>query len=347
MKYGNLALLGMLMALIAAPSFATSNVAETSEVSPVFVQTELPTLDTEMDLDAWNDATMNSSYSQFDLNRRLAMGLDQDPDDGDVETVTAGDEDAALMQADKKNPGRALLLSAIMPGAGEMYAGKTWRAAGFFALEMASWVGAIYYAQAGNDKESEYETFGDKWYSENVYRQIEFEAARNEIDSKAWTVLDQDEIELPQDELWEIWSDMGWNDKIGYLPGNFTHELPDERTQQYYENIGKYMTQFGYGWKDFYGSVPDVYIYAIEVGYEWAGISAKANRYIDMRDESNQLLDRSAVFFSVIMVNHVVSAMHAGFTVRAMNKEAEVAPAMGSIWHNDERVTTAGLRFRF
>jgi len=346
MKYGNLALLGILMALIAAPSFATSNVAETAELSPVFVQSELPALDAEMDLDAWNDATMNSSYSQFDMNRRLAMGLDQDPDDGEVETVTAGDEDVALMEANKKNPGRALLLSAIMPGAGEMYAGKTWRAAGFFALEIASWVGAIYYAQEGEDKETFYEKYADKWYHKNVYRAVEYAAAQDP------------NIKVPFTGGQGEWENYDWQSKLAYLPDNFTHELPDERTQQYYENIGKYMTQFGYGWYDWLlgqGINPEepstwgaaAASYASGVGYEWDGTSQRANLYIDMRDESNQLLDRSAVFFSVIMVNHVASALHAGFTVRAMNKDLEVSPEMGNIWHNDERVTTAGLRFRF
>jgi Family of unknown function (DUF5683) len=341
MKYGNLALLGMLMLFMAAPSFAVDTAAETSDLSPVVVRGEVPALDAEVDMDAWNEATMSSSYSQFDMNRRLAMGLDQDPDDGDVETVTAGDDDGMMMEENKLNPGRALLLSAIMPGAGELYAGKTWRAAGFFALEMAGWVGAIYYAQQGEDKETEYEKYGDKWYHENVYRQVEYNAALDP------TVGNSGAFEGEQSE----WENNDWQEKLGYLPGNFTHDLPTERTQQYYENIGKYMTQFGYGWDDFYqsigGTAQDAVAYAGTVGYQWDGSSPLANVYIDMRDESNKLLDRSATFFAVIMVNHVASAMHAGFTVRAMNKSAEVEPELGSIWHNDRQVTTAGLRIRF
>lgn len=343
MKYGNLALLGMLALMIAVPGFASGTTAETSDVSPVFVQTEREALDAELDLDAWNDATLNSSYSQFDMNRRLAMGLQQDPDDEDeVETVTAGDEDAMMTDGIKKNPGRALLLSAIMPGAGELYAGKPLRAAGFFAVEMACWVGAIYYAQQGNDKETEYEKYADKWYHEPVYRAVEFAAAQDASvgPSGAFNGTESE------------WENQNWQAKLQYLPTNFTHELPDERTQQYYENVGKYMTQFGYGWDDWLqtqgtGTEQDAIAYATTVNYIWKGTSRKANLYIDMRDESNNLLDRSATFFSVIMVNHVVSALHAGFTVRSMNKELEVEPEVGSLWHNDELVTTAGVRFRF
>ncbi|GBE29817.1 MAG TPA: hypothetical protein ENH10_06550 [Bacteroidetes bacterium] len=349
MKYGTLALLGILIVLATVPAFA---VESESELSLVFMRSEVPALDNDMDLDAWNDATMfGSSYSQFDLNRRLAVGLQEDPEDGEVETVTADDTDDTMMMAeDHKNPGRALLLSAIMPGAGELYAGKKWRAAGFFALEMSSWVAAIYYAQQGEDKNNEYEKFAEKNYSENYYRAVEYAAAQDATVKEGFTDPEAD------------WVDLEWQDKLQYLPNNFTHDLPDEHNQQYYENIGKYLTQFGYGWLDYardlitgYDALTEeertalIVIGAQEMStpYQWAGESPMVRRYIVMRDDSNNLLDLSADFFAVIMVNHVASALHAGFTVRAMNKKAEIEPQVGQIWHNDELVATAGFRIRF
>jgi hypothetical protein len=67
-----------------------------------------------------------------------------------------------------------------------------------------------------------------------------------------------------------------------------------------------------------------------------------------MRAETNDLLDRSALYFSLVMVNHVVSALDAGFTVRSHNRKlAEVEPSARRIRHNDEMVTVAGVRVRF
>lgn len=57
------------------------------------------------------------------------------------------------------------------------------------------------------------------------------------------------------------WQEEDWNVKIHYLPyEGFTHELPDSndrhasssQDQQYYEMIGKYIHQFGFGWADAY-----------------------------------------------------------------------------------------------
>ncbi|MBS1262720.1 MAG: hypothetical protein MAG453_02083 [Calditrichaeota bacterium] len=335
------ALLGLSPAL---PAAAVDTPPGDDPRSLVFIDRERALPDEGVDMDAWREATpIGSSYRQFDLGRRLAIGLQGDPEGGDVETVTPGEEESAADSIEKKNPGRALLLSAIMPGAGELYAGKTWRAAGFFALEIASWVGAVYYAQAGDDKEKEYENFAEKHYKPSYYRSVEYAAADDPNHGNLGRY----------EEGPDAWETLPWQDKIQYLPENFTHELPTEHNQQYYENIGKYLTQFGYGWDDYINGRTDQQIVsdAQAMGYKWGSngqaSSARVLRYIDMRDESNQLLDRSATFFAVIMVNHVVSALHAGFTVRAMNKAAEVEPQAGRILHNDELVQTVGFRIRF
>lgn len=335
-----LAILTVMIAALAAPTFASVDVDTPATESPLFVEKAVG-LEDEVDADEFSSATMlPSSYSTFDLNRRLGFGLQADPDDGDVESVSAGDDDAMMDGEIQKNPGRALLLSAILPGAGELYAGKPWRAAGFFALELASWVGAVYYAQQGEDKEVEYETFADNHYREDIYRTVEYQAA---VDPNA------NPNGEGYDDTQAAWERERWQDKLRYLPGNFTHELVLDRDQSWYENVGKYLTQFGYGWEDYVDGRPaqEIVTQAQTWGYIWSGESPLVREYIDMRDESNQLLDRSATFFSVIMVNHVVSALHAGFTVRAMNQDLEVEPEARRILHNDELVHTAGVRIRF
>lgn len=79
----------------------------------------------------------------------------------------------------KKNPGRAVLLSALVPGAGELYAGAPLKAAGFFLLEVACWGSAIYFTKEGKDKEDAYELFADENWDETIYRDFEFFLAKS------------------------------------------------------------------------------------------------------------------------------------------------------------------------
>ncbi len=58
------------------------------------------------------------------------------------------------------NPGKALLLSAILPGMGELYAGNKLKAAIFFSIEVAAWTGVIYFYGQGKDKEETEQVFG-------------------------------------------------------------------------------------------------------------------------------------------------------------------------------------------
>ena len=122
---------------------------------------------------------------------------------------------------------------------------------------------------------------------------------------------------------------------------NFTHQLPNTVTQQYYEMIGKYMTQFGPGWDDSgWQSSTSPYIQNEETeSYYWPGIDQNpdptvsdywlntnnAYLYQDIRYKSNEALDNATLFAELALINHVVSALDAGFTVRLKNKRLETA----------------------
>ena len=86
--------------------------------------------------------------------------------------------------------------------------------------------------------------------------------------------------------------------KIHYIPDRgFTHELPtetdrnanDSDDQQYYEMIGKYIGQFGFGWDEYMGQ-PE--FPADDPTTPWFdGIRQYSIDYMDMRYDSNQLLE--------------------------------------------------------
>jgi len=91
----------------------------------------------------------------------------------------------------------------------------------------------------------------------------------------------------------------------------FSHRLPSTRTQQYYEMIGKYPGQFGNAWSD------------ASFDRKYSGpdnITSNNNFYMDMRDEANRYYDIAQYGLMAVLINHVVSAIDAGFTTRNYNR---------------------------
>ncbi len=66
----------------------------------------------------------------------------------------------------KKNPKAAFVMSAVIPGAGQIYAKSYIKAAAFLAVEVAAWT---YYAQnnsEGRRIEAEFQAYADTHWSE-------------------------------------------------------------------------------------------------------------------------------------------------------------------------------------
>jgi len=232
------------------------------------------------------------------------------------------------------NPGKAMLLSAIMPGAGQYYAGSKIKAAAFFAVEVAAWTGVVYFYGKGKDEEDEFMKYADANFDEEAYRIKEFDLARNAAwgDSGAYSGEKAD------------WENEDWNKRIHYLPREgFTHELPtpEERNrnwsddQQYYEMIGKYIHQFGFGWNDHFGD-DDATPY-------FDGDSPNSRGYMGMRSDSNKFLDYSNWGYNIALLNHVASALDASFTVRLAKRRAKAELGFRQIPYNGERVDAAGI----
>ena len=251
----------------------------------------------------------------------------------------ANQADVKSVSSDELNPGKALLLSAIMPGAGEYYAGFKWRAAAFFTMEIAAWTSMIYFYKKGQDKDAEFKKYADAHFNEWKYRHIEFGLARNSLYGDSGSYPSADTLE---------WMEEDWDVKTKYLPQEgFTHNMPTQRErdnnanedQQYYEMIGKYIHQFGFGWDDAFGDT-DKYPH-------FEGESPNSLFYMDMRYESNQLLDRSSLALQLVMLNHVASALHASFSVRAMKRKVEASVGFRATEYDGHTVTVGGLGFRW
>jgi hypothetical protein len=206
-----------------------------------------------------------------------------------------------------KKPGRALMYSAFIPGTGELYVGAEKRGIAFLAVEAMAWTWYFTQHSSGKNKEDDFKVFADdEW--------------------KEWAYLDWY-------GHWEDWYDARRGENDPNFSQIFTHHLPGQKNDDYYEMIGKY-DQFSYGWI----GTPNEYLpgnFAPNdslLGYTFdqttfhicRGVDGTATRnrddYMTMRDDANRLLKRASWGISAALFNHVISAVDAALAAKAYNK---------------------------
>jgi hypothetical protein len=220
----------------------------------------------------------------------------------------------------EKSPGRAFLLSAVLPGAGELYAGAKWRALAFVGVEAFSWLMYFNRKNRGDDLETKYIEFADaNWTLADLYQ--------NGMDNEKVGLSAQHGSNFGSHPIYLEYEGaeyLGNTDSLDqYLPGwdgyLLSGDIQPIRTRDYYENIGKY-DQFAGGWVDFldFNSDPDT-VYLSDV----------RDDYLTQRKNSNDALKMATNFATVIMFNHLISAFHA--QIAAKNYTSEEADKVS--WH--------------
>jgi len=189
--------------------------------------------------------------------------------------------DKSIYKYEYKSPKKAFLYSLIIPGWGQKYAGsKIFKPIVFLAADIGLWSFYFKYHGDGNKKTDESQDFANTYWREGT----------NTTDStyRYWLqVHDKNEDSL-------------------------THQLPDSKTQQYYEMIGKY-DQFRSGWVDYWGDT---------LKYDSAGkyVSPLRDKYNGIRGEANDLLNKAKTFIVISMVNHLLSAIDAAVAANRHNR---------------------------
>jgi hypothetical protein len=212
---------------------------------------------------------------------------------------------------------RAILYSAILPGAGQAYVGEWWKAALFFGVEVAGVTGAIVYNARGNSQTERFQNYADENWSAVRYAQYvnAFVAQYN---------LDSQRIAIDPSATKKPWERVDWEtmNKLEKKIGNFnqatgySHTLPPHGDQQYFEEIGKF-PQYGHGWND--DPSPD------HLGISDARvITNNLQYYAGERGKANNLYSASTTATIVVLLNHVVSAIEAGFSARAHNRSIQL-----------------------
>jgi len=187
-------------------------------------------------------------------------------------------------RAGRKSPLKAFLLSAAVPGAGQLYTGSKVKAAAFLGIEALAWTGYIVYHGKGDDRTDIYEAFADLHWSQIRYEDFLFS---------------------------------NWGVRDDHLVSLFTHHLPGTKTQQYYEMIGKY-DQFVFGWDD----VDTMATPPIPENLGRAD-SRNRHHYENLRHDANVMYGRATASLIVMMVNHVVSGAEAALAARNHNKNVQ------------------------
>ncbi|MGE5364613.1 MAG: hypothetical protein ACM3SM_10810 [Bacteroidota bacterium] len=219
------------------------------------------------------------------------------------------------LQISRKSPVLAGLMSLAVPGAGEIYSGSYWKALAFIAVEAAAITANIYYNKKGDDATKEFQAFAEEHWSARRYAEwinkfsTDLNVTTPAIDLEKVDRHDFAEIRRAEDQV-------VLKSASGDL--HFSHKLPDYQSQQYYELIGKYH-QYNHGWDD---SDPNT--------VEWVNnLSERFHKYADMHikpDDTYYKYASQAV--TVLVLNHIISAVDAIWTASRYNKRVQVDMSM-------------------
>jgi len=248
------------------------------------------------------------------------------------QTQTSG----SFVSLPARKPGAAFLSSALVPGLGQALNGKWARAGAYFTAEV---LGVVYHIDKQNKAqrlERRYEQFANENWSVVAYSQW----LVNYYEANDLNHPQMDELRSMVEGIDPTFSTDDWNfvdlnvltaierdtpfifeDRQG---STFSHILPDYGSQQYYELVSKYF-QFQSGWKEFYEgntrandplSNPQAY------QYNWNGTDAFTNQFFtgaNMAERFNDNYRAAGNLMTLLIVNHMVSAFDAFFTVKLQN----------------------------
>jgi Family of unknown function (DUF5683) len=202
----------------------------------------------------------------------------------------------------KKSPVLSGVLSAILPGAGQVYNEDWWIAGVFVAVEAALITTAVVYDNKGDDQTAYFESYADDYtnpdHNWSVVRYAE------------WLNTYHDgNIQINPDESLPPWERVNWNEVNAAETGS--HNLPPHGEQQYYELIGKYH-QYASGWNDYTGGVNNELI------------SPNFTYYAGERGEANDYYNTSSTAIVGVYINHILSAAEAVWGATRFNNNLAV-----------------------
>ncbi len=215
----------------------------------------------------------------------------------------------------RKSPGLALLASAAIPGAGQLYVGKPKLAAVFIGLEILGWTLYISEDNKGKDLEKAYKRFAD----DNYVFSAQGSAAYDSLDPWTWGWLEfcDEFLEWPT-----------YPDTFPEIRDDFRRNY-ERRSSDFYGQIDS-ENRYIYGWEDWNGFEDG----PAEEPWKYF-ISSLRERYRDMRRKANNRLKRADYVLALPVVLRAVSATLALNMARAHNSGLELSERVSIRWRLD------------
>jgi hypothetical protein len=210
------------------------------------------------------------------------------------------------------------LLSAVLPGAGQVYSeAPLWRAALYATIEAAGWTAFAVTSSRGGELTDDFQRYADDhwsvvryidWLGENYSRWSDSAVNKAVVADALLRIYRSNDPSRPE---WERVDFEQLNRIERAVRGGFSHTLPRHGEQQYYEEIGKYV-QYRSGWDD-HDRSGDTLI------YDPAHVTGRNQAYMDKRADANDFLGYASTALGAIIVNHLASMLDAVLTARAYN----------------------------
>ena len=233
-------------------------------------------------------------------------------------------------------PGRAMILSLVVPGAGQLYVGRPLKSVLYLGVEVAAIVTWDRYRKLGDSKTQAFKASADEHWDFRVWL-----ATFALYQTGQWGTEDGQVYVGPEGtHHLEFFVDMD-GDGRPEIFGNTSDDSkrllqllasPDtnsfvfiQKNNEYYENIGKY-NQFFSGWDD--ASTSSV---IEDRASGLIAITDNRTLYLKLRTETNQLKSIASYAVSALMFNHVISAVDAIFTSSRWNS-THARRLSGRLW---------------
>jgi hypothetical protein len=242
--------------------------------------------------------------------------------------------------ADYRSPRLAMLLSLLVPGLGQAYSRNYVKAGGFVAAELAVIGVAVYFNAVGKSKKEDAHKFADRHFSVDSLKKYE--------EQLRWTLAH--DPELGGVDVDSLIINSHWPYDAAF------YNAADRRSADFYNSIGG--VDFTPGWDDNEFTLDQIIKFERDSVYQasngswyqrlhpdsntdffWIvravdahgnrlvidqrdrarGYSSRQGRYNSMMDDANSYSDLVNYTLYALLVNHIVSAIDAGFTARAYN----------------------------
>ncbi|MCC7431382.1 hypothetical protein IT568_11100 [bacterium] len=240
----------------------------------------------------------------------------------------------------KKNPLVGALLSAVIPGLGQFYAGDYVSGSVYLSLELATYGGVFYYNKKGDDKTKQFKIYADEhWFLEKYYGYLITHYEEN-AQNPTMTFPQPDEnghynLTDGQREFLREYEENNCGSGCSH------RVLSESKDRNYYENIYKYY-QFSEGWDDV--EYPGVEGIALPPENQNSK-SEHREIYKGMRNKANSFYSKANVMSFGFFATRLVSAVHAAIAIKNQNNFAMVFPSV--LEHEGKFIQAATLQLRW